>query len=268
MPIDKNVKYRKSNRSKPLILVTNDDGVNYYGIKALAKSLKKIADILIVAPAVEQSAMSHALTLYRPLRCDKIAKNTYVVDGTPTDCINLAVHVILKGHRPDMIFSGINKGPNLGDDVHYSGTVSAAVEGGILGIPSVAISLGSAVLNSHKLKKSRFNLAARFAVKVAREVLKKGLPKGVILNVNVPSSEKIKGYKYTILGKKNYSDITSENKDPRGRKFYWIHGEESGYDDIEGSDCNAIGAGHISITPIRVDPTAHHFLNNLKRWRI
>lgn len=267
MPLDKGIKYTDPRRKRPLILVTNDDGIHAKGIKALVSALKKVADVMVVAPSVEQSATSHALTLYRPLRCDRIASNVYVVDGTPTDCINMGVNLVLKGKRPDCIFSGINSGPNLGDDVHYSGTVSAAVEGGIMQIPSVAMSIG--YVAGLKLN-FNYRAAADFAKKLARLVIRNGIPKGVILNVNVPNlpTKKIRGYKTTILGKKNYSNITTEKTDPRGRKYYWIHGEETGHDDIKGSDCNAISEGFISITPIVVDPTARKFLKRMIKWRI
>lgn len=266
MPLDKGIKYRTHKRKRPLILVTNDDGIHADGLKALASSLARVGDILIVAPTTEQSATSHALSLYKPLRCDKVRKGVYGVDGTPTDCINLGVHLILKGHKPDLIFSGINRGPNLGDDIHYSGTVSAAMEGGLMGIPSVAVSVGYISRVKGDMK---YGAAGAFAAKVASTVLKKGLPKGVILNVNVPSknAHEIKGYKITCLGKKNYSNIMSENIDPRGRKYYWIHGEETGHEDIKGSDCNAISEDHISITPIIVDPTSRSFIGKMKKWR-
>lgn len=266
MPLDKSIEYTKSRRKRPLILVTNDDGIYSKGLKALVTALKTAGDVLVTAPHVEQSATSHALTLYRPLRCDKIAKDIYAVDGTPTDCINLAVNLILKGKKPDCIFSGINSGPNLGDDIHYSGTVSAAVEGGIMDIPSVAISIGSIA----GLKKNfKYKTAAGFAKGLVRTIIKKGLPKGVILNINVPNIQKnaLKGCKVTILGKKNYSNITNEKIDPRGRKYYWIHGEETGHDDIKDSDCNAVADGFVSITPIRVNPTAYSFLKKMKKWR-
>ncbi|HCY19768.1 MAG TPA: 5'/3'-nucleotidase SurE, partial [Deltaproteobacteria bacterium] len=161
-----------------MILVSNDDGIHSEGIKALARALKRVGDVFVVAPDRERSAASHSLTLHRPLRVEKIGINSYAVDGTPTDCINIAVNGILK-KRPDLVVSGINKGGNLGDDVTYSGTVSAAMEGTLLGIPSFAISLVSR-------ENFYFNIAAKFAARLARHILKKGLPKDTLLNVNVP----------------------------------------------------------------------------------
>jgi len=183
--------------------------------------------------------------------------------------VNLAVNFILKGKKPDLLFSGINKGANLGDDVNYSGTVSAAIEGGIIGIPSIAVSsIGPRVHDPVDPSKSfNFDLAAKVAVKVAREVMEKGLPKGIVLNVNVPSIKRIKGFKATILGGKNYSNIASEKSDPRGEKYYWICGTESKSDDIPGSDCNAVEAGYVSVTPLRVDPTDEDFLKEMRSWR-
>lgn len=262
MPLDKSIKYRSGKRKRPLLLVTNDDGVDSHGLKTLSDALKRLGDVLIVAPLTEQSAISHSLSLRKPLRLERRAKNLYVIDGTPTDCINIAVNFILKGKRPDILFSGINKGPNMGDDVHYSGTVSAAVEGGIFGIPSVAISTAS-------FSDFKFRAAADFAVRLAGEVLKKGLPKDVILNVNVPNipSGKIKGYRVTFQGKKNYSNITNENTDPRGDRYYWLSGEEAGFEDIPGSDCNAVADGYVSITPIRVNLTEKAFLKKMLKWK-
>ncbi len=270
MPLDKNIKYTASKRKRPLIVVTNDDGVASPGIKALSAALKKVGDVLVVAPVSEQSTTSHSLTLHRPLRCKAIRRNVYAVDGTPTDCVNLAVNFILRGTKPDMIFSGINRGPNLGDDINYSGTVSAAIEGGIVGVPSIAISVaGSLADAAQTLGGFTFKAAAEFAVRAARQVLKRGLPKDVILNINVPNlpTNKIKGYKMTFQGKKNYANLTTEKLDPRGVKYYWICGEEAGFDDIPGSDCNAINNGCISITPLRVSLTESVFLKKMNSWR-
>ncbi|MDO8526052.1 MAG: 5'/3'-nucleotidase SurE [Deltaproteobacteria bacterium] len=252
----------KSSKKVPLILVSNDDGFYSEGIKILAKRLKAIGKVIIVAPDQERSAASHSLTLHRPLRVKKVEEDVYAVDGTPTDCITLGVKEILP-RTPDLIVSGINKGANLGDDVHYSGTVSAAVEGGIMGIPGIAISL----MGRENLQ---FEPSARFAVKLAKKVLKEGLPSGIILNVNVPnvSARQIKGYQFTKQGKRNYGDIIAERIDPRGRKYYWIGGDEHGFEDIPDSDCNAILANIISITPIRVNLTDHQHLENLREWKL
>jgi len=245
-----------------LILVSNDDGVYSKGIKALAQSLKKIADVYVVAPDREKSAASHSLTLHRPLRVSKMSPRVYAVDGTPTDCITLGIYEILK-RKPDLIISGINKGGNLGDDVHYSGTVSAALEGAIAGVPSIAISLFAR-------DRYIFTPAANFAVKLAKRVHNEGLPKGMILNVNVPNlpENQIGGYAWTLLGKRNYGDIIVEKMDPRGRPYFWIGGDDTGFEDIPNSDCNAILEGKISITPLQVNMTSHANIPKFKKWRL
>lgn len=251
-----------THKKNPLILVSNDDGFYSEGIKVLAKKLKPLGTVVTVAPDQERSAASHSLTLHRPLRVKKMKPDVYAVDGTPTDCITLGVKELLP-KPPDLIVSGINKGGNLGDDVHYSGTVSAAVEGGIMGIPSIAISLMGR-------DDFHFETAAHFAVRLAKLVLKKGLPPGIILNMNVPnvSLKQIKGYQYTKQGKRNYGDIIAERIDPRGRKYYWIGGDEHGFEDIPHSDCNAVLANSVSITPIRVNLTEHEFLETLCKWKL
>lgn len=252
----------KTSTTKPLILVTNDDGFYSDGIRVLAKSLEAVGKVVIIAPDQERSAASHSLTLHRPLRVRKVRSDLYSVDGTPTDCITLGVHEILP-RRPKVIVSGINKGANLGDDVHYSGTVSAAIEGGIMGIPSIAISMMPS-------EKYHFETAAQFAVRLTKKVLQEGLPQGVILNVNVPNvpSKQIKGYCFTKQGKRDYGDIIAERMDPRGNKYYWISGNMFAFKDIEGSDCNAVLANYISITPIRVNLTEHEVLETLSLWKL
>ncbi len=246
-----------------LILVSNDDGVYSEGIRVLAEKLKRLARVVVVAPDREKSAASHSLTLHRPLRVHQIKKNVYGVSGTPTDCITLGVYEVLK-KKPDLIVSGINHGGNLGDDVHYSGTVSAALEGAIMGVPSIAISLVT------RDDRPRFVPAATYAVKIARMVLKNGLPHGMVLNINVPNLPKnrIKGYTFCKLGKRNYGDIIVQKLDPRKKKYYWIGGDETGYDDIPGSDCNAILANRVAITPLQVDMTSYAFLEKIRTWKI
>ncbi|OGQ04048.1 MAG: 5'/3'-nucleotidase SurE [Deltaproteobacteria bacterium RIFCSPLOWO2_12_FULL_44_12] len=252
----------KAKKKIPLILVSNDDGFYSEGIKVLAAHLKGLGKVITVAPDQERSAASHSLTLHRPLRVKKLKEDVYAVDGTPTDCITLGVKEILP-RTPDLIVSGINKGANLGDDVHYSGTVSAAVEGGIMGIPSIAISLMSR-------EGGHFETAAHFAVKLAKKVLEEGLPSGVILNVNVPDIplKQVKGYQFTKQGKRNYGDIIADRIDPRGRKYYWIGGDEHGFEDILNSDCNAVLSHHISVTPIRVNLTDHEYLETIRQWKL
>lgn len=261
MPLDKDFRDRKSLR-RPLILVSNDDGVYAEGIRTLAKRMKQIGRVVVVAPDQQRSASSHSLTLHRPLRVHRVSQDVYSIDGTPTDCINLGVHEILK-RRPDVIVSGINHGPNLGDDVHYSGTVSAALEGGILRVPSIAFSL---VARTH----FRFEPAGDFAVKLTRRVLQESLPEGIILNVNVPNlpRSQIRGYAFTVQGKRNYGDVIVEKIDPRGQKYYWIGGNDAEYGDIPDSDCNTIVEKKISITPLRVDMTDSTTLARIRMWKL
>jgi 5'-nucleotidase len=261
MPIDNRIP-RQNHRKHPLILVSNDDGVYSDGIRTLAKQLKELGRVVVVAPDQQKSATSHSITLHRPLRVRKISTDVYSVDGTPTDCINLGINEIIK-QLPDLIVSGINRGANLGDDAHYSGTVSAAVEGGILGVRAIAISVVAR-------QRVAYKPAASFCTRLAKKVLKDGLPKGIILNVNVPNlpTSKIKGYQFTKQGKRNYGDIIVEKIDPRGQKYYWIGGDETGFVDIPDSDCNVVAEGKISITPIRVNLTDASALKRLRQWKV
>lgn len=245
---------------KSLILVSNDDGIHSEGIKALARALKRVGDVFVVAPDRERSAASHSLTLHRPLRVEKHGPNVYAIDGTPTDCINLAVNGILK-KRPDLVVSGINKGGNLGDDVTYSGTVSAAMEGTLLGIPSFAISLVSR-------DNFNFKIAARFAAKLARYIFKKGLPKDTLLNVNVPEDVNVKGYRITKQGKRVYGDAVVEKIDPRGKKYYWIGGDILRWEAGKDTDFEATANNFISITPVHLDMTNYASFRELHNWKI
>ncbi len=247
---------------RPKILVTNDDGISSKGIAVLAKALSEIGDVFVVAPDRENSAIAHSLTLHRPLRVEKVKRNFYAVDGTPADCVHLAIS-ILSG-RPQLIVSGINKGGNLGDDITYSGTVSAAFEGTLLGIPSVAVSLVAA---------SRFNFqpAATFSAKVARQVLEEGLPKDTLLNINVPNLEarKIKSYQITQQGRWTHNGgAVIEKTDPRGKKYYWIGGGEFTYHREGNTDYQAVSNGSISITPLHLDLTDYASIPLLKKWKL
>jgi 5'-nucleotidase len=248
---------------KPKILVTNDDGIHSKGIVALAKVLREVGNIFVVAPDREESAIAHSLTLHRPLRVEKIKKNYYAVDGTPADCVHLGVNILLPD-RPRLIVSGINKGGNLGDDVTYSGTVSAAFEGTLLGIPSIAISL---VSRSH----FKFESAARFAVRVAKQVIRTGLPKDTLLNINVPNlnEEEIKSYKITRQGRwaHNGSGVI-EKTDPRGKKYYWIGTGQFIFDKKKDTDFKAVSNGYISVTPLHLDLTNYSSIRQLKMWRL
>jgi 5'-nucleotidase len=245
------------------ILVTNDDSIRSKGIIVLAKVLQEIGDVFVVAPDSEKSAVAHSLTLHRPLRVEKIKKNFYAVDGTPADCIHLGVNTILP-KRPQLIVSGINKGGNLGDDIIYSGTVSAAFEGTLLGIPSFAISL---VSRSH----FKFDVAAQFALKVARYIIRRGLPKDTFLNINVPNldEKEIKSYKITQQGRWIHDgNGVIEKMDPRGRKYYWIGGGKLIFDKGRNTDMEAVSKSHISITPLNLDLTNYSSIQKLKKWRL
>ena len=245
------------------ILVTNDDGVYSDGLMILAKALHQIGNVFVVAPETEKSAIAHSLTLHRPLRVKKIKRNVYAVDGTPADCVHLGVNAILP-ERPRLVVSGINKGENLGDDITYSGTVSAAFEGTLLGIPSFAISL---VSRSH----FKFHIAARFAVRVAQHILKSGLPKDTLLNINVPNieEEEIKSYKITQQGRWVHNgSAVIEKVDPRGKKYYWIGGGKLIFEKRKETDFEAVSNSYISITPLQLDLTNYSSIQQLKKWRL
>jgi len=245
------------------ILVTNDDGIHSKGIIILAKALKAVGDVYVVAPDRERSAIAHSLTLHRPLRVEKIKKNFYAVDGTPADCVHLAVNAIVPG-RPQLVVSGINKGGNLGDDVTYSGTVSAAFEGTLLGIPSFAV---SQVARSH----FKFDTAARFAVRVARFILQKGLPKDTLLNINVPNLDEkgIRSYKITEQGRWVHDGTgVVEKVDPRGKKYYWIGEGPLTFARKGNTDFEAVSASYISITPLHLDLTNYSSIRELKKWKL
>ena len=251
-----------------LILLCNDDGYQAEGIKALARSLRKIGRVVIVAPLWEQSGTSHSLTIYRPLRTRKISKDVYGVSGTPTDAVMIAVYCILN-KKPDILVSGINHGPNMGDDVTYSGTVAAAMEGTILGIPSIAIS--QVVSNGSPLVAGRqFDKAARFAARLVKSVKKNGIPKGTLLNVNVPEYKKAdsRRYKITTLGERVYHDVITEKIDPRGEPYFWIAGHYTVTDKGPNTDYGAVQKNYISITPLDIDLTDRKFYDRLRDWKI
>ena len=240
----------------PRILVTNDDGIYSEGLRKLASALKAVGEVTIVAPDREQSAASHALTLNRPLRLIEIEKEEYIVDGTPTDCVNLGVLYLMKDRRPDIVVSGINFGPNLGDDVTYSGTISAAFEGALLRIPSIAL---SAVIGEH----FSFDRCASFATELTRWILSRPADPRIVLNVNFPVQPPV-GVRVTKLGTRVYAEGVIERLDPRGKKYFWIGGEPPVWHSAEGTDFAAIDAGYISITPLHLDLTHHESISRLK----
>jgi 5'-nucleotidase len=233
----------------PRILVTNDDGVHAEGIRKLAAALAPFGDITIVAPIQESSAIGHALTLRRPLRIDTVAPNIYAIDGTPTDCVNIAITHILRT-KPDLIVSGINSGWNLGDDVTYSGTVSGALEGALLSIPSIAVS------TERRRNVCEYEPAARAAALAAEAVLARGMPKFTLLNINVPTGSN-KGFRVTVQARRNHVTVVSERIDPRHNAYYWIEEGENEWEPHDRSDYQAVRDGYISITPLQPDMTAH-----------
>jgi len=240
----------------PRILVTNDDGVNSEGIRLLAQTLAPLGEVTVVAPIQEASAIGHALTLRRPLRIETVGPAIFAIDGTPTDCVNIAITHILKG-KPDLIVSGINKGWNLGDDITYSGTVSGALEGALLGIASIAVS-------APRVKDDcDFALAAVAAGQVAEAVILRGMPRFTLLNVNVPMGPS-KGFKATVQAKRNHVTVVSERMDPRHRPYYWIEEGENHWEFQDHSDYQAVSDGFVSITPLQPDMTAHDAFDYLE----
>jgi 5'-nucleotidase len=248
--------------SQPLILVTNDDGIDAPGIAVLARSLAEVGDVWVFAPDRQRSAVGHGVSLHVPLRVCKMAEQWYSVDGTPTDCVMLAVRELL-GRKPDIVMSGINQGANLGDDVTYSGTVAGAFEGMLLGVPSVAMS-------DISYKPQYFETAGRFAATLARYVLDQGMPPDTTLNVNVPDVpfEELKGVAITRMGRRNYQDEIITREDPRGLRYYWIGGAAPSHHPEEGTDFEAIEKGMISVTPLYRDLTNHAALHHFYEPRL
>lgn len=240
------------------ILLTNDDGIHSEGLKALVEALQALGEVTIVAPDREMSAVSQSITLHSPLRYSQLNDHEFRVEGTPADCVILALRTILKTF-PDLIVSGINKGANLGDDISYSGTVAAALEGTFNGVPSLAISL---------CMRSDFNFkpAAEFAARLCEAVLTKGLPDGVLLNVNIPPNW-TGAVEFTRQGKKNNKNVLLENKDPRGRKYFWLHDPPAPNHGDAGTDYAAIDAGAISISPLHINRTDYSALESLAPWQ-
>ncbi len=230
------------------VLLSNDDGVHAAGLKALAAAFES-DEVWVCAPDREQSASSHAISLHRPLRLHEVAPRWYCVDGTPTDAVYVGLNLVLKGRWPDVVVSGVNHGPNLGNDVHYSGTVAAAMEGALLGVPAVAVSLAHPPPHD-------FAVAARFAADLARALVASRPAAPVLLNVNVPPGP-VRGWRPVRLGRRTYGNEVVEKTDPRGRKYYWIGGEGGATnEDIPGSDCNCVlREGLVSVTPLDLDAT-------------
>lgn len=246
----------------PLILVTNDDGIQAPGLNYLSSAMRRLGRAVVVAPEQDNSAVSHSLTMRRPLLVREVAPDVYAIDGTPTDCVTLAIGKIL-GARPDLVVSGINPGPNLGDDISYSGTVSAAKEGTMMGVPSFAISLANG-------GEGHYDTAADFAGRLADRILREGLPTDTLFNVNIPNvpAGQIKGTRFTRQGRRVYEGAIKETYDPWGRKHFWIGGGTPCWDERNDTDALALQAGYISITPIHLDLTNYDALQILQdEWR-
>ena len=237
------------------ILVTNDDGVHSEGIHALAEALKRLGAVTVVAPHTEASAIGHALTLRRPLRVERLRTDVYEVDGTPTDCVNVAIARILDA-PPDLVVSGINKGYNLGDDVTYSGTVAGAMEAALLGIPGIAVSLERAS-DSYD-----FEPAASAAAQIAEQVLSRGLSSRTFVNINVPAGQPL-GFRATVQARRNHITVVDERTDPRGRPYYWIEEGQNDWEVNDRSDYAAVRSGYVSVTPLQPDLTDYESLERL-----
>lgn len=249
------------NSEKTRILITNDDGIHSDGIKFLEDALKEIGEVYVVAPESEMSGASHSLTLARPLRIRQIDERHWTVDGTPTDCVTFAINRILSAEQmPHICASGINHGANLGDDATYSGTVAGAMEATILGVPGIAFSL---VAN----RNHDFTEAAKVAKELTKKAIEEGIPKGTLLNVNIPKGTP-KGIRVTKQGLKNATPLISEHTDPRGKFYYWIGENREGFhpDEEGGSDFEAIEENYVSVTPMRSDLTNYAAIELLKNW--
>lgn len=242
----------------PKILVTNDDGIDSDGIKALASSLSSLGEVIVVAPSTDMTAVSHSLTLHSPLRIEKRNEGCYAVTGTPTDCVVLAINVLMNNELPDLVVSGINRGANLGDDIHYSGTVAGAMEGAFYGIASIAVSLAGRELYD-------FQYAAQVAKDISSKVLKSGLPKGTLLNVNVPRGP-IKGIAITRQASRSAGTEILVGHDPRNRPYYWVGYGKISWEKNAGTDFAAIKQGLVSITPVKNDMTSYTHLAELEKW--
>lgn len=244
-----------------LILLTNDDGIHSAGLQALAEHLQSLGRVVVVAPDRERSAVGHALTLHSPLRAEEITKDHWAVSGTPTDAVILGICTLLK-EKPDLVISGINKGGNLGDDLTYSGTVAAAMEATLMGVPAIAMSLAA-----KSFKYEDFADAAGIAKQLAATVIEHGLPADTFINVNVPDRKPL-GIRLTRQGKRVYEDAVVEKCDPRGRCYYWIGAGKFGFQDLEGTDFNAVHNGYVSVTPLHLDLTNYAAMDRLRQWQL
>jgi 5'-nucleotidase len=254
----------RSDPARPLILLTNDDGIYAQGILAAWQELRKLGDVQVVAPDAERSAVGHAITLLQPLRTKEVVRRNvrfgYAVNGMPADCVKIAVRAILP-RAPDLVVSGINLGSNTGTNVIYSGTVSAATEARILGIPSIAMSLAT-------FTNPDFSYAARFTRKLGQAVLAHGLPPKTLLNVNVPNlpEDQIKGVAITRQGVSRVEERFERRTDPRNQTYYWLDGQFRLHEEMDDADSVMVSQGYVSITPVQYDLTAASALETLRGW--
>lgn len=252
------------------ILITNDDGILAAGLHVLAAELGEVADVTVVAPERERSAVGHAITVHKPLRVNDVALPVtagepltgYAVNGTPSDCVKIGVEALM-GERPDLVVSGINRGPNLGTDIFYSGTVSAAVEAIILGLPSIAVSVDA-------FENVDYRAAAVFSRTLATKVLAHGLPPGTFFNVNVPHRplEEIKGVRITRPGVRRYRDVFEQRTDLKGKAYYWLGGDVLDPDDDPETDSVAVKEGFISVSPIQFDLYKKDLIEAVRAWNL
>ncbi|HIJ63742.1 MAG TPA: 5'/3'-nucleotidase SurE [Rhodospirillaceae bacterium] len=247
--------------SQARILVSNDDGIDSPGIRILERVARGLSkDVWVVAPELEQSAVAHSLTVRRPLRLRRVSRRRYAVDGTPTDSVLLGIRHVLKGRRPDLVLSGINRGGNLGDDVTYSGTVAAAMEGTLLGIPSIAFSQQFDA--SHPVK---WSTAEKWAADIIRRITRLGWPRNVLINVNFPDvpHDRVLGVEVVRQGKRKLGDELCERLDPRGQTYFWVGGQRTEDRGIPGTDLEAVCRGFVSVTPLCVDFTSVKTMDSL-----
>jgi len=244
-----------------LILISNDDGIQSPGLQVLAEQVADLGRVVVVAPDRERSAVGHALTLHAPLRAQKIREDWWAIDGTPTDCVSLGIHGLLK-ESPDLVISGINRGANMGDDLTYSGTVAAAMEATLMGVPAFAISL-----DSHEFNREAFVWAGQVAAVIARTVQEHGLPADTFLNVNVPAGRP-SGMQLARQGKRVYEGAVIRKSDPRGNDYYWIGAGELGFQDLDGTDFNVVQSGQVAVTPLHLDLTNYAALERLRQWQL
>jgi 5'-nucleotidase len=261
-PLQRYVAVPNQSESRPLFLLSNDDGVRAAGILAAQEALAPLGDVIVAAPDRERSATSHSISLEHPLRAEEIRPKVFAIDGTPVDCVYLAL-LHLCPRKPDLVISGINHGYNLGSDIFYSGTVAAAVEGSLRGVPGIAVS-------QERRAPLDFSRATSFLRSLVAQILGRGvgtLPSNGILNVNLPANAST-NYEVTFLGRRVYRDLVDVRQDLRGRSYYWIGGPEAEGVDVPGSDMSAIRAGDVSLTPITLDLSNRAFIEPLRSWSL